>query len=460
MSDIILNSDPRVVANIEITYPRIVKKFDDHLLEAIIILPIYKNPENVKTTQDALLHNDPDLDAYRKYSHGQDYVKIINEGYGHRFFNDLQSFVRFLSPNANINLLDDIYKHLRHMINDFVVDYQNNNVTYSVYSKDEPTTLRVIYKLLAEGGIGLHVIFYNYHPDAISNSQITLAEVFRFIHTETNYTKTAEVFIEGGLRYSEFTGSTIRNMIDALITSISNYVDDIMYVFDSHYNLCLKDAYKDFTDKFFIYGSSSNKHYNKMLLAGWYKDDVFIMPPSLGYLKVLFLNYNNFRRFDSIVNKKTMSLYGKPIICNPSPGVVRSHLFENEPLREGQQSIANTLYCVPGKNQNVFLSDYTLLLERNILRYENAVRAALYGKRKVESIMARYIGLRRNDLDLKSIEQITNIELAEEIDLKSYITINPDDQTDENTIVVHYFIEIPITTYEVRIIFNAKALEG
>lgn len=248
-------------------------------------------------------------------------------------------------------------------------------------------------------------------------------------------------------------------MIDALITSISNYADDIMYVFDSHYNLCLKDAYRDFTDKFPIYALPSNKHYNKMLLAGWYKDDVFIMPPSFGYLKVLFLNYNNFRRFDSIVNKKTMSLYDKPIICNPSPSVVRNHLFENEPLREGQRSIANTLYCVPGKKQNVFLSDYTLLLERNILRYENAVRAALYGKRRIESIMARYIGLRRNDLDLKSIEQITNIELAEEIDLKSYITINPDEQVDENTIIVNYFIEMPITTYEVRLIFNAKSLE-
>jgi len=456
---IIINSDPRVVADIEVRYPKSYRKFVDNLLEAIIILPIYKSPISIENFHNALNNNNITSSIY---FHGQDYMKIISEGYGHKFFSDILSFLSFLSPDANLSTVDNILAYIVTMINDFSFSgISNGNIVLNMLSNEEPSTARVIYRLLSESGIGVHVIFYNYHPDVMAVSNISLSEVFKLIHTKTNFTRTAEIFIEGGLRYSNFRDRTIVNTLKQLIDQIGIsplFQDDIMYVFDSHYYLCLKDAYNKFIEEFPVYSISNPKHYNKMLLAGWYKDDGLIMPPSYAYLKTVLVNYDNVKRFDSIVNKKTYTLYNKPIICNPTPGVVRTSIFEDNDLIEGKKSTANTLYRVAGSKFNVFLTDYTLLNEANILRYENAVRAALYGKRKVESIMARYIGLRRSEIDLKSIEQMVNIELEEEIDLKSYVTINPEIQTDENTIIVDYFVEMPITTYQVRLLFSASAL--
>jgi hypothetical protein len=136
-----------------------------------------------------------------------------------------------------------------------------------------------------------------------------------------------------------------------------------------------------------------------------------------------------------------------------NPNIIRSEVFDNLDLLEGKISTANSLYSIRG-GIPIFLTDYTLLRERNIMRYENAVRAALYGKKKVETIMSKYIGLKAEELDLTIIEKLVNEELKEEIDLQSFVII-PKEQSTSNQITMYYYITMGLTTYSIQITVTA-----
>jgi hypothetical protein len=135
------------------------------------------------------------------------------------------------------------------------------------------------------------------------------------------------------------------------------------------------------------------------------------------------------------------------------PKIIKDEVFDNLDLLEGKTSTANCLYSIRD-GIPVFLTDYTLLRERNIMRYENAVRAALYGKKKVETIVSRYIGLRAEDLDLTIIEKLVNEELKEEVDLQSFVII-PKEQSISEQITMFYYITIGLTTYSIQITVTA-----
>jgi hypothetical protein len=144
---------------------------------------------------------------------------------------------------------------------------------------------------------------------------------------------------------------------------------------------------------------------------------------------------------------------GARLLDYDNPQVIREEVFDNLDLLEGGISTANRLYSVRGSIP-IFLTDYTLLRERNIMRYENAVRAALYGKKKVETIMSKYIGLRTEDLDLTIIEKLVNEELKEETDLQSFVII-PKEQDISGQITMFYYITIGLTTYSIQLTVTA-----
>ncbi len=436
----LLAGDPRVDIELEVKYKNLSPRYRDTQLDYLIILPFIRDFELTSNT-----NNDNSTPITWKLT--DKWLSVISEGYGIRTFSNLDELLSFfyVEPYAS-NV--DVFTRLNMAIRDYTISVSGEP---EPAHNDDIVPIKFLYHALSIGGAKAHVVFYNIHPSHTSN---TLVDIFTEILDLTTYPKNIELFISAGIDSSIFTSNpSFRSQIVGLYHLFRNYEYDIMYVFDSRVTTRGQKAYREFLNQYPYYNTPSPKDYNKILLSGWYKYNNHILPPSLCYLVLLVNNYNRNNRFDSIVNKRSLIFKNARLLEYDDPRVIRDEVFDNVDLLEGRVSTANRLYSVRG-GIPIFLTDYTLLRERNIMRYENAVRAALYGKKKVETIASKYIGLRAEDLDLTIIEKLVNEELKEETDLQSFVII-PKEQSTAEQITMFYYVTIGVTTYSIQITVTA-----
>lgn len=432
----LLAGDPRIDIDLEVRYKDLTPRYRDTQLDYFIVLPFvrdFANTSNVNTQSTT-----PD---YWKLN--DEWLGIISEGYGIKSFSNLDELLRFfyVEPYA---IGVDTFVRLNLAIRDYTIPASGLPVpSYD----DDIVPIRFLYNALSIGGAKAHVVFYNMHS---TNTNSTLTDVFAEILDLTTYPKNVELFVSAGIDSSRFTYNPLfRNQIVSLYHLFRNYEYDIMYVFDSRVTVKGYRAYQEFLSQYPQYNTPSPKDYNKILLSGWYRYNNYILPPSLYYLILLVNNYNRSNRFESVVNKRSLTFKNARLIDYDNPKIIRDEVFDNLDLLEGKISTANRLYSVR-ESIPIFLTDYTLLRELNIMRYENAVRAALYGKKKVETIMSKYIGLRASDIDLTIMEKLVNEELKTEVDLQSFVVI-PKEQSMAGQITAFYYVTIGVTTYSIQI---------
>jgi len=436
----LLAGDPRINIELEVQYKNLTPRYRDTQLDYFIILPFVR--DFVNTTNVNTQSTTPD-----SWKLNDEWLSIISEGYGIRSFSNLDELLRFfyVEPYA---VGVDTFVRLNLAIRDYTISASGTPVpSYD----DDIVPIRFLYNALSIGGAKAHVVFYNMHS---TNTNTTLTDIFAEILGITTYLKNVELFVSAGIDSSRFTyNPSFRNQIVSLYHLFRNYEYDIMYVFDSRITVKGHEAYQEFLNQYPHYNAPSPKDYNKILLSGWYRYNNHILPPSLYYLILLVNNYNRSNRFESVVNKRSLIFKNARLLDYDNPKVIRDEVFDNLNLLEGKISTANRLYSVR-ESIPIFLTDYTLLRERNIMRYENAVRAALYGKKKVETIMSKYIGLRSNEIDLMMMEKLINEELKTEIDLQSFVVI-PKEQSTSGQITAFYYITVGVTTYSIQITVTA-----
>jgi len=436
----LLAGDPRIDIELEVKYKNLTPRYRDTQLDYLIILPFIRDFSDTFAT-----NNNSETPIAWKLTN--EWLSIINEGYGIRTFSNLEELLRFfyVEPYA-VDV--DVFTRLNMAIRDYRLS--TPSTPEPIYD-DDIVPIKFLYHALSIGGAKAHVVLYNIHQSHTSN---TLVDIFNEILDLTTYPKNVELFISGGIDSSRFThNQAFRSQIVSLYHLFRNYEYDIVYVFDSRVTAKGQRAYREFLNQYPYYNTPSAKDYNKILLSGWYRRNEHILPPSLYYLVLLVNNYNRNNRFESIVNQRSLLFKNVRLLDYENPNRIRTEIFDNLQLLEGRISTANSLYSIRG-GIPIFLTDYTLLRERNIMRYENAVRAALYGKKKIETIMSKYIGLRAEELDLTIIEKLVNEELKEEIDLQSFVII-PKEQSISNQITMFYYITIGLTTYSIQITVTA-----
>lgn len=436
----LLAGDPRIDIDLEVRYKELTPRYRDTQLDYFIIVPFVRD-----FSQTTTVNNQSTTPDYWKLN--DEWLSIISEGYGIRSFSNLDELLRFfyVEPYA---IGVDTFVRLNLAIRDYTIP--PSGLPVPSYN-DDIVPIRFLYNALTIGGAKAHVVFYNMHS---TNTSSTLIDIFTELLDLTTYPKDVELFISAGIDSSLFTyNPSFRNQIVSLFHLFRNYEYDIMYVFDSRVTLKGDRAYHEFLNQYPQYNTPSPKDYNKILLSGWYRHNNYILPPSLYYLILLVNNYNSNNRFESIVNKRTLTFKNARLLDYDSPKSIRLEVFDNSALLEGKISTANRLYSVR-ESVPIFLTDYTLLRERNIMRYENAVRAALYGKKKVETIMSKYIGLRSSDIDLSIMEKLVNEELKTEVDLRSFVVI-PKEQSTAGQITAFYYVTVGVTTYSIQITVTA-----
>jgi len=436
----LLAGDPRIDIELEVKYKNLSPRYRDTQLDYFIILPFVRDFANT-----TFVNNQPTTPASWKLN--DEWLSIISDGYGIKSFSNLDELLRFfyVEPYA---IGVDTFVRLNLAIRDYTIPA--SGLPIPSYD-DDIVPIRFLYNALSIGGAKAHVVFYNMYSTSTSN---TLTDVFTEILDLTTYPKNVELFISAGIDSSRFTyNPSFRNQIVSLYHLFRNYEYDIMYIFDSRVTVKGQRAYQQFLNQYPHYNTPSPKDYNKILLSGWYRYNNYILPPSLYYLILLINNYNRSNRFESVVNKRSLAFKNARLLDYDNPKVIRDEVFDNSDLLEGEISTANRLYSVR-ESIPIFLTDYTFLRERNIMRYENAVRAALYGKKKVETIMSKYIGLRAEDLDLTIIEKLVNEELKAETDLQSFVII-PKEQSISNQITMFYYLTIGVTNYSIQITVTA-----
>jgi hypothetical protein len=435
----ILSGDPRISIELEVKHKDLAPRYRDTQLDYLIVLPFIRDFETtIRVNEDRYT---PTI-----WQLTNEWLDVINEGYGIKMFNNLEQLLKFfyIEPYA---IGVDVFTRLNMAIRDYTIVAGTPTPHYD----DDIVPIKFLYHALSVGGAKAHVVFYNIHQ---SHNSRNLIDIFTEILDLTTYPKNVELFISAGLDSSRFTHNpTFRNQIVSLYHLFRNYEYDIMYVFDSRVTTQGQSAYREFLRQYPQYNTPSPKDYNKILLSGWYKYNNHILPPSLYYLVLLVNNYNRNNRFESVVNKKSLLFKSVRLLDYADPKIIKDEVFDNLDLLEGKTSTANRLYSIRD-GIPVFLTDYTLLRERNIMRYESAVRAALYGKKKVETIVSRYIGLRAEDLDLTIIEKLVNEELKEEVDLQSFVII-PKEQSISEQITMFYYITMGLTTYSIQITVTA-----
>jgi len=435
----LLAGDPRISIDLVVKYKDLTPRYRDTQLDYLIVLPFIRD---FRTT----IQINEDRQTPTAWKLTNEWLDVINEGYGIKTFSNLEQLLKFfyVEPYA-----DDVDVFTR--LNMAIRDYTVVSGTPTPHYNDDIVPIKFLYHALSIGGAKAHVVFYNMHQ---SHNNKTLIDVFTEILDLTTYPKNVELFISAGLDSSRFTHNpAFRNQIVNLYHLFRNYEYDMMYVFDSRITTQGQRAYREFLRQYPQYNIPSPKDYNKILLSVWYKYNNHILPPSLYYLVLLVNNYNRNNRFESVVNKRSLLFKSARLLDYADPKIIRDEVFDNLDLLEGKISTANRLYSIRD-GIPIFLTDYTLLRERNIMRYENAVRAALYGKKKVETIMSRYIGLRAEDLDLTIIEKLVNEELKEEIDLQSFVII-PKEQSISGQITMFYYVTMGLTTYSIQITVTA-----
>jgi len=436
----LLAGDPRIDIDLDVQYKELTPRYRDNQLDYFIILPFVR--DFVSTTNVNTNSTTPD-----SWKLNDEWVSIISEGYGIRSFSNLDELLRFfyVEPYA---IGVDTFVRLNLAIRDYTIPA--SGLPIPSYD-DEIVPIRFLYHALSIGGAKAHVIFYNMHS---TNHNNTLTDVFAEILELTTYPKNVELFISAGIDSSCFNyNPSFRNQIVSLYHLFRNYEYDIMYVLDSRVTVKGHRAYQEFLNQYPHYNTPSHKDYNKILLSGWYRYNNHILPPSLYYLILLIKNYNRSNRFESVVNQRSLTFKSARLLEYDNPKVIRDEVFDNIDLLEGKISTANRLYSVR-ESIPIFLTDYTLLRERNIMRYENAVRAALYGKKKVETLMSKYIGLRSNEIDLMMMEKLINEELKTEVDLQSFVMI-PKEQSMSGQITAFYYVTVGVTTYSVQVTVTA-----
>ncbi|MEM5878026.1 MAG: hypothetical protein QXF12_04060, partial [Candidatus Aenigmatarchaeota archaeon] len=379
---------------------------------------LYNSYENTSLTINILPWlNLPPVSSDETIQRANRWKKILDEGYGVMTFRNQNDFFSLFSYDTRYNE-DDKKKILKLAIN---------------FAGEDSVATSIIY-LLKYTPITVIFLPYDSNGYSIRTPSAILDDIFE----ETNFLEEQNFYIELGLRSSGYYNQTQYNIFTNTVKNkIINITQrhDIISVFDAPMNSTQDTLYNS---------------YKIISLAGWQRHDKYLLPPSVFYAYLIKHLENTNKRFASIVNKKTrITSYMKPI-AHYSPNFI--HNLIDSVIN--MQSSTNLLTKI--RNDVVFLTDVTQeISSNNMLRQENAVRAALYAKKIMLNIGKYFIGLNKNEINYEEIENKINKYLSNE-DLNIYCKVLEEDNTLENVLFIRLFIEIGKTIYRIDIKLTAN----
>jgi hypothetical protein len=292
----------------------------------------------------------------------------------------------------------------------------------------------------------------------------------------TNLNMEYDILLEGGLRYVR-RSDLISNPSaqTAFIVLLNNLLIDLAYKLED--NLIAMDApinrwgrsANDFMKSYLSSIVNDSVRTKIVSNAGWLMNKTLnrITPPSFVYAShIYYMNQKGKNRFNSIVNKNINFLnIDKLYIRDSGRNIDSNDVYDLVNIEENQQNIdpslwyilqTNSLYEI--NNYPVFLTDYNHRNNKDILRYENVYRAAIFAKKVITNIVTPLIGTKNYNLDYLDIQRNINQQLSVYDYLNMRVVINEDENVYENRLIMNLYLSKGITTYKVFIDFFAASV--
>lgn len=320
-----------------------------------------------------------------------------------------------------------------------VVSINNQNTKIKIMSdalsipKERQQTLVAVFHLLRY--VPLKVIFL---PIGSNGYQVpNYFSLLNDILTQTTITEDFDFFLELGLRVSY--GNIGYSILQTFITQLNNY--DYMCILDAPI-FKLQDDYP-------------TNNYKVIKLSGWYIKDNLLIPPSVLYSVIISNNNSTNNKFGSIVNK--VYAYNQNIkkVDHISRQYVQNIISD---IRNGNSKTNSNITTESG---TVFLTDVTCHPDSDMLKFENAVRAAIHGKKIINRIGKYFIGKSQESLDHPSIERMINnifVNSIKDKNIKIYVIVDPDENIVDNTLIIRMFIEVGVSVWEVKVKVSAQSV--
>ena len=369
----------------------------------------------------------PDYNIKKNYY--ERWLQILKMGYGWYRFNNMMEFIDMFTMRS------------------YPMRYFPRLANIALgYAEDKPSPATFLLYLL--NFIPITVIFVRYNSSSFFN--LSIRQQIEAILKNSSFLDDHDIYIELGLAIGELQDPAIQsdytaavnNIRSSMISALSN--PDFLGVFDA-------PIFKERDDALYALALLQNL-YTAVSLSGWavlpdsnsiFKDKYRLLPPTAVYTRILNELGTANRMFDSIVNKDfTFIRTLKPI---------QSKTFNNiNRILDNVQNLSlhsNVLAKIGAKL--VFLSDVTLYPNRNILRYEPAVRATLHAKRILKIVGAYFLG-RTKSQELYEEFVATINSLLRNDTVNMYVWIDPDENlASENVLIVHLNVEVGVAIYRV-----------
>lgn len=369
----------------------------------------------------------PDYNIRRDYY--ERWLRILQMGYGWYRFSSMREFI-------------DMFTALPYPMRYFP---KLANIALG-YTEDKPSPATFLLYLL--NFIPVTVIFVRYNSSSFFN--LSIRDQIEAILRNSSFLDDHDIYIELGLTCGETQNMSIQpdyiaavnDVRSSLVSVLSN--PDFLGVFDA-------PLFKEKDDDLYALAIPQNL-YTAVSLSGWavlsdsnsiFKDKYRLIPPTAVYTRILHdLGMVN-RMFDSIVNKDlafTRTL--RPI-------QIKTFNDINRILDDVQNLNLHSNVLSKIGDKLVFLSDVTLYPNRNILRYEPAVRATLHAKRILKIVGAYFLGrTKTQELYEEFVATINSLLRNDTVNM--YVWIDPDENlVSENVLIVRLNVEVGMTIYRV-----------
>lgn len=425
------------------------------------ILPFY-NPalnENGDVDQNAYLINPPDDSNFNPeqllpwlrrtsipdYESRQNYyerwLRILQNGFGYYTFYNRKQFIDLFS-----------YRELSRRRQDYIANvalgyaHGTNNPDHITLYSPSSALLHLL------EFVPITVIFVQYNQNHVP---ININQQVDAIINESSFLDENNIYLELGIRDAKTSNPADQFAYNLAVQQIrtkivaATHPTNYLSIFDAR---PLEDRDLDLLSV-----PNSQNRYGVTSLAGWlrYKPEGAsnnipnpILPPSVIYARIINNNSKAGNMFDSFVNKKYNFMRNYVLLQHKTAEQINRILNDIEDMR----MFSNILTKI--QNNIVFLSDISIYNQRNVLRYEPAARATMFGVKLIKILGTHLIGRYKNEeLYDEFTSYVNNIfALYNNRNASLYVYIDENEnQVSENILITHLVIKVGVTIYRIAI---------
>jgi len=465
-------NEPRVNITLNITYPPInLPIITTTRLDFITILPVLNLLDENGDFQK-IDNNISIKDKYEINVNNQELINLYKNGFLLKKFFSFYELYSFFSVK---NAMNDIerYDILRGIIN-----IKNNRPLSCIARLLDKAPLNIIF-VCVDLGLDQNGNYKYRNNSAYGVDSQSADNYIRNITHNIELGEENDIFLELGLRSSIFEpihnfpqGNSNQPIYKAnqLITDSKIISERIIAEFIKNTTdiICVLDGnIVNHYDNDVLYHSSFINNYTiseplmgeKIItLHGWYKDingnyRVNILPASFLFASTIIKNYNNRKPFISTINVKMAENFDSKLIKKQRNEDVFNRLFDIQNNASYYNTRVNALFNTRDR-YTVLLTDFTRNIGNNVLKQENAVRAAYKTKKWLKDFLKKLIGLRRKDINYESIIEEVRQKIAPiyaDSNISYDIVIDPEKNIFDNYLYIDFILRVGINIHRVKL---------